>query len=392
MIAISFLVATRVVLGSANGGGFQAPLQSEAGCQQNTQPCSGYSQDQGNAQCCSGYCHLLNFNRHTGHMTGLCEEECYLDGQGCFGYSQIEADAQCCSGHCDVLSVDSYGGHHGKCQPKTTASVPAADPIEAPAPVANPIGVEHHCQHNTRPCSGYTQDQGNAQCCSGYCHLMEVNEHTGFMQGLCEEQCYLVHQPCFGNSQYEADAQCCSGSCDVLSIDSDGGHHGECQPKSASEATRRLSGSAPAPAADPNTPAQSCQRNTQPCSGYSQDQGNAQCCSGYCHLMEVNEHTGFMTGLCEEQCFLNNQSCFGYSTYEADAQCCSGHCDVLSIDTFGGHHGKCQPKASPAPTPCQPLEATCAGRTFTEADNECCSKNCNNLTLLHGVYYGTCEL
>jgi len=381
----------------------------------------------------------MNVDESTGFMQGLCEEQCYLVNEPCFGNSQYEADAQCCSGSCDVLSIDSDGGHHGMCQ--RNAPAPESNPVTAPvtAPVTNPIGAEHHCQRNTQPCSGFSQDQGNAQCCSGYCHLMNVDESTGFMQGLCEEQCFLNDQGCFGYSTYEADAQCCSGHCDVLSIDSDGGHFGKCQRKPTPapapcqtlgaacsgttfkeaddqccsgdcdnlvlrngvyHGTCILEGEATAPVTAPLSnpvvaPVQGrCKRENKFCSGFSQDQGNAKCCSGYCHLMKVNEHTGFMTGLCKQQCYLAGQSCSGNSQYEANADCCSGSCDVLSIDSDGGHHGVCRRAPVPSPTrsTCQALGESCEGDSFAAADSQCCSGNCNNLTVFGDVLVGTCDL
>jgi len=468
----------------------------KSSCRQVNQACAGYSQKASDSECCSGYCHLMTVDHNTGHMQGLCEEECHLNNEDCFGLSQYQADAQCCSGKCHVLSVDAMGGRHGTCQ----APPPSCQPVtascagktfadadaqccskncndlnlvdgvyygtcllakeerrlegaseEAQAPAEQADAAQHHCKQVNQACSGYSQKAGNGQCCSGYCHLMTVDHSTGFMQGLCEEQCYLVNHDCFGNSQYEANGQCCSGYCHVLSVDAEGGRHGQCKqsapaPEPTPEPTpscqpvyeacagktfgdadaqccsgncndltlrngvyygtclldkeeRRLEGAseeAQAPAEQADATQHHCKQVNQACSGYSQDQGNGQCCSGYCHLMTVDQRTGFMQGLCEEQCYLDNHGCFGFSDYEANGQCCSGYCNVLSVDTDGGRHGRCQRSPStptPEPTPrCQPVYEACAGKTFAAADAQCCSGNCNDLTLRDGVYYGTCVL
>jgi len=342
-------------------------------CKRVNRGCSGYSQDAGNAQCCSGYCHVMDVNRQTGFMTGLCEEQCFLENHGCGGKSQYEANAQCCSGFCDVTSTAADGHLYGICS-RTSSGTEATDLKKA-----DETEAVKSCKKVTRACSGWSQDAGNAQCCSGYCHLMDVDPNTGFMTGLCENQCYLVGQSCGGTSKYQADAECCTGKCDVRSVDAQGYQFGTCVKSGASKPVEEAQVES------------SCKRVNRKCSGYSQDAGNSQCCSGYCHVMDVDPKTGFMTGLCEEQCFLENQGCFGKSQYEADAQCCSAHCRVKSVDADGGLHGICS-RASPAPTPpaCRPLGDSCEGRTFGDADRQCCSGNCNNLTLIHGVYYGTC--
>jgi len=335
-------------------------------------------------------------------MTGVCEEQCFLNGQGCKGHGQYQADAQCCSGHCDVLSVDGDGVYFGHCAAKLadkdddeSAPAPAANPADQ---VVNPISALS-CTVNTQACYGYSQDWANDHCCSGYCHVMDVDRETGFMTGVCEEQCFLNGQDCRGSSYYEADAECCSGYCNVYSEDASGEKYGKCQRKR----TGKVSGeSAPAPAtnpldsvADPVTaPVQrQCKSNNKYCSGYTQDQGNDRCCSGYCHLMDVNEQTGFMTGLCKEQCYLVGQSCSGNSAYQANADCCSGICDIKSIDADGGRHGVCIKKPTPAPAPqkCKAVGRSCAGATLSAADSKCCSGNCNHLTYVDGIFYGTCE-
>merc|ERR1719166_118123 len=205
-------------------------------------------------------------------MTGVCEEQCFLNGQACQGHGQYQADAKCCSGHCNVLSVYGDGVYFGHCSAKRADK---DDDESAPAPVANPIGAPS-CTGNTQACSGWNQDQGNAQCCSGYCHVMDVNKHTGFMTGVCEEQCFLNGQNCRGSSHYEADAECCSGFCDVYSEDGFGNKYGKCQTKSAKGATRQLADhngveAAPTPATNPIT-GLGCTPNDVYCSGASQDE------------------------------------------------------------------------------------------------------------------------
>jgi len=83
------------------------------------------------------------------------------------------------------------------------------------------------CKRVDERCGGYNQGEADSWCCSGYCHVMDV-EDDGLFVGLCEESCQPLGDVCAGASQYQADAKCCSGSCDVTSVDSRGKHFGMC--------------------------------------------------------------------------------------------------------------------------------------------------------------------
>merc|ERR1719219_465985 len=98
MIVTLYFFTSTAFAAVLNNGNSEYESTAPRPCRKVEQECSGYTQDEGNAECCSGYCHMMKFDRDSGYMWGLCEEQCYLNGQGCFGQTQYEADAECCSG------------------------------------------------------------------------------------------------------------------------------------------------------------------------------------------------------------------------------------------------------------------------------------------------------
>jgi len=350
-------------------GGLTTPV-TRSTCQRVDQRCTGFSQDQANAQCCSDYCHVMSVDRETGRFFGLCETSCKLVGAACSGASQLRADAECCSGSCNVLSVDGRGNHYGQCVSASAAEKTVKD-------VNSVEDSTNSCKLENDSCAGASQLQADAKCCSGSCDVLSVDAH-GTHYGHCQKPaCQPLGETCEGRSFGEADSQCCSGNCNHLVLKG-GVYHGHCEPESASE--RSVLDVQPVEEVTAE-----CQRTDQRCTGFSQDQANAQCCSDYCHVMSVDGKTGRFHGLCEDSCKLENDSCSGASKLQADAKCCSGSCDVQSVDGHGTHYGHCQKST------CQPLAATCQGRSFGEADAQCCSGNCNNFVKdKDGVYHGYC--
>jgi len=155
MIAFSFLLTISTVLGYPAKSGGERPQS----CTGNTQACAGWNQDQGSAQCCSGYCHVMDVNKHTGFMTGICEEQCFLNGQGCKGHGQYQADAQCCSGHCNVLSVDGAGVFFGHCAAKLADE---NDESSGPNPI-NTLASSSDQKNPTAPTSSF-EYIGEGEC------------------------------------------------------------------------------------------------------------------------------------------------------------------------------------------------------------------------------------
>merc|ERR1719336_3388799 len=225
---------------------------------------------------------------------------------------------------------------------------------------------EESCQLVGHECTGSSQYQADAQCCSGLCDVRSVDAR-GTHFGSCKASCQPLRATCQGTSFDQADSQCCTGNCDFLTL-KDGVYHGHCY--AASAAAKTVQGGEKA--LEETSSTASCKRNTKSCSGWSQDLANSQCCSAYCHVMAVDTKTGFMTGVCEESCKLVTQECTGSSQYQADAQCCSGLCDVLSVDARGTHFGTCALPISneDASFPCRPVTAPCSGKYINDADDQ----------------------